>query len=227
MANILLRATKGSSLTIAETDQNWSNLNTSKLEVSDFTGANILSRLLLVDGAGSGLDADTLDGLQHTNVNTALTLVSRDASGNFSANIISADLIGNVTGDVTGNLTGNITGNAASANNALSLGGVAASSYALLASPSLTGTPTAPTAAAGTNTTQLATTAFVRTAVLNATGSLGTMSTQNANSVAITGGTITGTTINGLTVGTNATGTKTISTATPSGGVDGDIWYQV
>jgi hypothetical protein len=33
--------------------------------------------------------------------------------------------------------------------------------YALLASPALTGTPTAPTAAPGTNTTQIATTAFV------------------------------------------------------------------
>ena len=36
-----------------------------------------------------------------------------------------------------------------------------------LASPELTGTPTAPTAAAGTNTTQIATTAFVGTAVSN------------------------------------------------------------
>jgi microcystin-dependent protein len=36
-----------------------------------------------------------------------------------------------------------------------------------LASPSFTGTPTAPTAAAATNTTQLATTAFVRTEVAN------------------------------------------------------------
>ena len=34
-----------------------------------------------------------------------------------------------------------------------------------LASPSMTGTPTAPTAAAGTNTTQIATTAFVQTAL--------------------------------------------------------------
>lgn len=32
-----------------------------------------------------------------------------------------------------------------------------------LASPAFTGTPTAPTAAAGTNTTQIATTAFVAT----------------------------------------------------------------
>lgn len=41
-----------------------------------------------------------------------------------------------------------------------------------LASPALTGTPTAPTAAAGTNTTQVATTAFVRTEVDNATSGL-------------------------------------------------------
>ena len=36
---------------------------------------------------------------------------------------------------------------------------------ALLASPTFTGTPTAPTAAAGTNTTQIATTAFVQSAI--------------------------------------------------------------
>lgn len=41
-----------------------------------------------------------------------------------------------------------------------------------IASPSFTGTPTAPTAADGTNTTQIATTAFVTTAVNNAIGSV-------------------------------------------------------
>jgi hypothetical protein len=39
------------------------------------------------------------------------------------------------------------------------------SSYALLASPALTGIPTAPTAATGTNTTQIATTAFVQNTI--------------------------------------------------------------
>lgn len=39
----------------------------------------------------------------------------------------------------------------------------AASTYAPIASPTFTGTPAAPTAAQGTNTTQIATTAFVRT----------------------------------------------------------------
>ena len=39
------------------------------------------------------------------------------------------------------------------------------SAYAPLASPALTGTPTAPTAASSTNNTQIATTAFVKTAI--------------------------------------------------------------
>ena len=42
-----------------------------------------------------------------------------------------------------------------------------ASSFAALASPAFTGTPTAPTAANGTNTTQIATTAFVQSAFGN------------------------------------------------------------
>nr|DAG73193.1 MAG TPA: Baseplate wedge protein [Caudoviricetes sp.] len=49
--------------------------------------------------------------------------------------------------------------------NASTLGGTAAASYALLASPTFTGTPAAPTATAGTNTTQIATTAFAQNAV--------------------------------------------------------------
>ena len=43
----------------------------------------------------------------------------------------------------------------------------AVNSKANIASPAFTGTPTAPTAAAGTNTTQVATTAFVTTATDN------------------------------------------------------------
>ena len=56
---------------------------------------------------------------------------------------------------------------------------VNAAGYALLASPALTGTPTAPTASVATNTTQVATTAFVRgevTALVNsATATLDTL----------------------------------------------------
>jgi hypothetical protein len=128
-------------------------------------------------------------------------------------------------------------------------------SVVLSASPTLTGTPLAPTAAPGTNTTQIATTAFVQ----NVAGALGTMSSQNANavaitggtingttvgattaaagtfstltssSVAITGGTISGTTVNTYTVGANSVGARTvqsISAGTPTGGSNGDIVYQ-
>jgi hypothetical protein len=55
-------------------------------------------------------------------------------------------------------------------------------------SPIFSGTPRAPTAALGTNTTQIASTAFVQAS----TGALGTMSQQNANAVAVTGGTVSG-----------------------------------
>jgi hypothetical protein len=85
----------------------------------------------------------------------------------------------------------------------------AVASKADINSPTLTGTPAAPTATAGSNTTQLATTAFVKTAVDTATASLGTMSTQNANAVAITGGTIVG--ITDLAVADGGTGASTLT----------------
>ena len=49
------------------------------------------------DGAGSGLDADLLDGLNSATANTASTIVARDASGNFSAGTITAALSGNAS----------------------------------------------------------------------------------------------------------------------------------
>jgi hypothetical protein len=49
------------------------------------------------DGAGSGLDADLLDGLTSASINTASTVVTRDASGNFAAGTITATLTGTAT----------------------------------------------------------------------------------------------------------------------------------
>jgi hypothetical protein len=55
-----------------------------------------------------------------------------------------------------------------------------------LASPAFTGVPTAPTAAAGTNTTQLSTTAFVQTAIANLVDSSpGTLDTLNELAAAL------------------------------------------
>jgi hypothetical protein len=62
----------------------------------------------------------------------------------------------------------------------------ASSTYAPLASPALTGVPTAPTATAGTNTTQVATTAYVGTAINNLIdGAPSTLDTLNEIAAAL------------------------------------------
>lgn len=91
---------------------------------------------------------------------------------------------------------------------------VAVNSKADSNSPNLTGAPTAPTAPSGTNTTQIASTAFVTTAIDNITltGGDGIDVTDNTISIETT---------------SNGHGTRTVSTGSPSGGSDGDIWYKV
>jgi hypothetical protein len=115
MAVIVLRSVKGSPLTIAEADANFDNLNTevgTKLSTSTYTAADVLTKIKTVDGVGSGLDADLLDGLSTSSSDTSGNTVVTRSSGNFSAGTITAALVGNVTGNVTGNLTGTVTGNA-------------------------------------------------------------------------------------------------------------------
>ena len=71
----------------------------------------------------------------------------------------------------------------------------AISGKANLASPALTGTPTAPTAAKGTNTTQIATTAFVQTAISGFSSdvfSVGTSAPSNTKLLWIDTNTTTG-----------------------------------
>jgi len=99
-----------------------------------------------------------------------------------------------------------------------------------VANANFTGTVTAPTQPADDNSTKLATTEYVDREV----GTLGTISTQDSDAVAITGGVINGTTKTGQSdsivmaeIGTNAVGAKTVSSLSPSGGSDGDVWYKV
>ena len=99
-----------------------------------------------------------------------------------------------------------------------------------VANANFTGTVTAPTQPADDNSTKLATTEYVDREV----GTLGTISTQDSDAVAITGGVINGTTKTGQSdsivmaeIGTNAVGSKTVSSLSPSGGSDGDVWYKV
>jgi hypothetical protein len=90
---------------------------------------------------------------------------------------------GNVSVTGTTTLTGALTGNTAS----------------------FSGLVTAATPANGANNTSVATTAFVQ----NAVGTLGTMASQNSNSVSITGGSISG--ITDLAVADGGTGASTFA----------------
>lgn len=82
----------------------------------------------------------------------------------------------------------------------------------------LVGTTTVPTPTAGDDSTNAASTAFVKTAITAVASTLGTMSTQNANAVAITGGTASGmtsvasTTFTGALVGNADSATVSAST---------------
>lgn len=69
-----------------------------KLNVLDYNATDILTKLKTVDGTGSGLDADLLDGMGATNTNTFNTIVARDASGNFSAGAITVASVNGITG---------------------------------------------------------------------------------------------------------------------------------
>jgi microcystin-dependent protein len=172
---------------------------------------------------GFGIQIIGSSGLGVTIPNGVTASVYCDGTNFYSAEV---NTVGNQT--INGNLT--VTGTttltgATTMSSALTYGGVALSnsvtgtgSMVLSASPTLTGAPLAPTATAGTNTTQLATTAFVQAAT-TALG-LGTMATQNANNVAITGGTINGTTLGATTAasvrGTTGTFTGALSAASAS-----------
>lgn len=75
--------------------------------------------------------------------------------------VLNKKIVGNVVKSVAGK-----TGTVTLAKADVGLGNVTnESKETMFTSPALTGTPTAPTAASGTNTTQIATTAFVATAV--------------------------------------------------------------
>lgn len=119
MATITLRTIKGSPLTIEEVDNNFTALNTdlgARLPTSSYTAADVLTKIKTVDGVGSGLDADLLDGLNSASTNTNSTIVARDSSGNFAAGQITATtfigpLVVPTTGTVSlsGSSSGSIT----------------------------------------------------------------------------------------------------------------------
>jgi hypothetical protein len=83
------------------------------LPAATYTAADVLTKLLTVDGTGSGLDADLLDGHTSDTAATANTIVLRNSNGDIYAGTVNATtVIANLTGNVTGNVTGSLNGNA-------------------------------------------------------------------------------------------------------------------
>jgi hypothetical protein len=116
MASITLRTVKGSPLSNAEMDDNFNNINVqlnAALPAASYTAADVLTKLKTVDGVGSGLDADLLDGYTSDAAATANTIALRDSNGDlFAGTVRATTVIANLTGNVTGNVTGTLTGNA-------------------------------------------------------------------------------------------------------------------
>ena len=155
---------------------------------------------------------------QTTNIIDLGSTSLRFKAGWFQGNVTAA---GGFTGDLTGNaatatklatardisLTGAVTGTGSfdgSGNVSITTSG---GSVAPIASPTFTGTPAAPTAAVDTNTTQIATTAFVlgqagsASPLINGTAAAGTslrysrqdhVHPTDTTLLALTGGTLTG-----------------------------------
>lgn len=120
MADITLRTGetgKGAPLTLEQVDQNFININAElglKLDISAFTGSAVLTRILAVDSDLTGLNSTTLQSLLPSSglpsEASKASVVTRNADGDFAANTVTADLVGNVTGNIVGDLTGNSAG---------------------------------------------------------------------------------------------------------------------
>jgi len=161
-------------------------------------GAGTGSKMYLVYNNTTGGYAITIGYASGSTVsipNGYIATVFGDGTNFFSANTTSAGAF-NVNGTLTASGVADV-GN-------LSVSGTT----------TLTGTATAPTVTSTDSSTNIATTAFVK----SVTGTLGTMSTQNANAVAITGGTMAGVTVSGgNAITTSNIGSQSVSFATTAG----------
>jgi hypothetical protein len=131
------------------------NANTGTVTITNSGVTSLAAGTGVAVSAGTGAVTVTNIGVQSFNGRTGAVTGASLGANTFTGLQTSA----------TG-FSGPLTGNATSATNASQLGGVAAASYALLASPTFTGTPASTTAAVGTNTTQIATTAFVQNEIV-------------------------------------------------------------
>lgn len=168
-------------------------------------GATVTTVVLVGGSTAASVATATATANAATSLNTASTVVKRDAGGSFTAGTITANLTGNVTGNVTGNASGTASG--LSATLAIASGGTGqvtavAATNALL--PAQTTNAGKVLTTDGTNTSWAAGSSGVST--LAAVGA-----SPNANGADITGTTLTLEPANGAFPGLlTATGTQTI-----------------
>jgi hypothetical protein len=140
-------ASIGTTLTVTSTTA-LTGGGTSTTPATDNNSTNIATTAFVVGQAAA--TAPVMDGT--ATVGTSLRYARQDhvhPTDTSRAPLASPTFTGTVTIPAGASISGYLTTSSAS------------STYAPLASPALTGTPTAPTATLGTNTTQIATTAFV------------------------------------------------------------------
>jgi len=98
-ANVITASLSGNATTATTATSFSGNL------LGDVTGTQAATVVDTVGGQTAADISTSVDDTQAaTSVNTASTIVKRDASGDFAANVISADLIGDVTGAASDNL---------------------------------------------------------------------------------------------------------------------------
>ncbi len=139
------------------------------------------------DVDGNESDADTAIAANETHIDNAVTLtgVAKDSTdlGTFSGSTVSDS---RTIKQAIQELETKVEAVQSDVDTNESDGDTATALKADIAGPTFTGTPAAPTASAGTNTTQLATTAFVTTAVANTIdGAPGALDTLNELAAAL------------------------------------------
>jgi hypothetical protein len=149
------------------------NIGYTPLNAASYTAADVLAKLLTVDGAGSGLDADTLDGLSSAAFAAAVHgHAISDVSGLSAALAAKLDATAYTAADVLAKLL--TVDGAGSGIDADLLDGQSSAFYAPIASPTFTGTPASTTPASlGEDSTRIATTAWVQDVVAAAVVSAG------------------------------------------------------
>lgn len=166
------------------------------LSSNDFTDT-LLTKL---NGIATGANKTTVDStlsttsanpVQNKVINTALgTKVDKEEGKGLSTNDFTDTLKTKLEGIAEGATKVTLdTATSTSSTNGITNKAITAAVNlkAPLASPTFTGTPKAPTATAGTNTTQIATTAFVKTAVDAAIGSVTQISYEVVDALPTTG----------------------------------------